>query len=153
MQQRLLEADPHDIQETLVQDRRGRLARPLDRSERVQAWPFALGLALVAIALPLAVDSARAFSWQALLAIGLLYVISTGIEFEVGSGSAVPSELALVPALFLLPAPLVPAMVAAALLVGDAPALLRGRLHPERALTTVAYAWYSVPPALAMVVA
>jgi putative nucleotidyltransferase with HDIG domain len=153
MQQRLLDAAPHDIQESLVQDRRGRLARPLGPSERVQAWPFALTLALVAVALPIAVESERAFSWQTLLAVGLLYVVSTGIEFEVGSGSAVPSELALVPALFLLPATLVPATVAMALLIGDAPALVRGRLHPERAATTVAYAWYSVPPAIAMLVA
>ena len=153
MQPSLLDAAPHDIQESLVQDRRGRLARPLAGRERLHAWPFALGLALVAVALPLVVESDRALSWPALLAIGLLYVVSTGIEFEVGSGSAVPSELALVPALFLLPAPLVPLMVAAALLIGDAPALVRGRLHPERAVTTVAYAWYSVPPTVAMLIA
>ena len=64
-----------------------------------------------------------------------------------------PAELALVPALFLLPAPLVPLTVAAALLVGDLPAFVRGRLHFERAATTVAYAWYSVPPAIVVLVA
>src|SRR5262245_56510854 len=153
MQQRLLEAAPHDIQESLVQDRRGRLAQPLAGRERRQAWPFAIGLALIAVALPLVAASDRDLSWPTLLAIGLLYVVSTGIEFEVGSGSAVPSELALVPALFLLPAPLVPLMVALALLIGDAPALARGRLHPERAVTTIAYAWYSVPPTVAMLIA
>jgi putative nucleotidyltransferase with HDIG domain len=153
MQQRLLDSTPHEIQESLVQDRRGRLARPLAGRERRQAWPFAIGLVLIAAVLPVVAESERALSWPALIAIGLLYVVSTGIEFEVGSGSAVPSELALVPALFLLPAPLVPLMVAAALLIGDAPALLRGRLHPERALTTVAYAWYSVPPTVLMLLA
>jgi putative nucleotidyltransferase with HDIG domain len=153
MQQRLLEAAPHDIQETLVEDRRGRLAQPLAGAERLRAWPFAIGLALVAGVLPLVAHTDRALSWHAVLAIGLLYVVSTGIEFEVGSGSAVPSELALVPALFLLPAPLVPLMVAVALLIGDVPALMRGRLHPERALTTVAYAWYAVPPTVVMLAA
>ena len=142
MQQRLLEAAPHDIQETLVEDRRGRLVQPLAGAERLRAWPFAVGLALVAGVLPLVAHTDRALSWHAVLAIGLLYVVSTGIEFEVGSGSAVPSELALVPL-----------MVAVALLIGDVPALVRGRLHPERALTTVAYAWYAVPPTVVMLAA
>ena len=88
-----------------------------------------------------------------LVAVGLVYVVSTGIEFEVGSGSAVPAELALVPALFLLPATMVPLTVAGALLIGDLPAFVRGRLHLERAATTAAYAWYSVPPAIVMLLA
>jgi len=153
MQQRLLDSAPHDIQESLVQDRRGRLAQPLAGRERHRAWPFAIGLLLVAVVLPLVAETNRTLSWPAVIAIGLLYVVSTGIEFEVGSGSAVPSELALVPALFLLPAPFVPLVVAGALLIGDLPGLVRGRLHPERAVTTVAYAWYSVPPTLAMMAA
>jgi HD-GYP domain-containing protein (c-di-GMP phosphodiesterase class II) len=105
------------------------------------------------VLLPLVATSDRSLAWGAVIAVGVVYVVSTGIEFEVGSGSAVPAELALVPALFLLPAPLVPLTVAAALLVGDLPAFLRGRLHFERAATTVAYAWYSVPPAIVMLVA
>ncbi len=153
MQQRLLDSGADEIQEGLVQDRRGRLSRGLSGRERMHAWTFTIGLLAFAVLLPLVAESGRQLAWGALIAVGIVYVVSTGIEFEVGSGSAVPAELALVPALFLLPAPLVPLTVAAALLVGDLPAFVRGRLHFERAATTVAYAWYSVPPAIVMLVA
>jgi HD-GYP domain-containing protein (c-di-GMP phosphodiesterase class II) len=153
MQQRLLDGGPDEIQEVLVQDRRGRLSHGLSGRERVHAWTFTIGLLAFAVLLPLVAESDRPFTWGALIAVGVVYVVSTGIEFEVGSGSAVPAELALVPALFLLPAPLVPLTVAAALLIGDLPAFVRGRLHLERAATTVAYAWYSVPPAIVVLVA
>src|SRR3954470_7920047 len=153
MQQRLLDGSADEIQEGLVQDRRGRLSRGLSGRERMHAWTFTIGLLAFAALLPLVAASDRDLAWGALIAVGVVYVVSTGIEFEVGSGSAVPAELALVPALFLLPAPLVPLTVAAALLVGDLPAFVRGRLHFERAATTVAYAWYSVPPAIVVLVA
>ena len=153
MQQRLLDSGADEIQEGLVQDRRGRLNHGLTGRERMHAWTFAIGLLAFAVLLPLVAGSDRDLAWGALIAVGVVYVVSTGIEFEVGSGSAVPAELALVPALFLLPATLVPLTVAAALLVGDLPAFVRGRLHFERAATTVAYAWYSVPPAIVMLVA
>src|SRR3954471_171270 len=153
MQQRLLDAAPDEIQEDLVQDRRGRLGQRLTGRERMHAWSFGLGLLAFAVAPPLVAASSRALPWGALIAAGLVYVVSTGIEFEVGSGSAVPAELALVPALFLLPATMVPLVAAGALLIGDLPAFVRGRLHFERAATTVAYAWYSVPPAIVVLVA
>ncbi len=153
MQQRLLDGSADEIQEGLVQERRGRLSKGLSGRERLHAWTFAIGLLVSAALLPLVAGSDRPLTWGALVAVGVVYVVSTGIEFEVGSGSAVPAELALVPALFLLPVPLVPLTVAAALLIGDLPAFMRGRLHFERAATTVAYAWYSVPPAIVVLVA
>ncbi len=149
----MLESDPDPIQESLVQHRRDRLTQPLDARERRQAWPFALGVLVIAPTLPLVVSSHRQVPWLALIAIGLLFVVSARIEFEVGSGSAVPAELALVPALFLLPATIVPLTVATALLIGALPALLRGQLHRERAATTVGYAWYSFLPAIVVLVA
>ena len=103
MQQRLLDAGPDAIQEDLVQDRRGRLDQGLTGRERLHGWSFGLGLLAFAAALPLVADSARPLSWAALVAVGIVYVVSTGIEFEVGSGSAVPAELALVPALSCCP--------------------------------------------------
>ena len=48
---------------------------------------------------------------------------------------------------------MVPLIVAGALLIGDLPSFVRGRLHLERAATTVAYAWYSVPPAIVVLLA
>jgi HD-GYP domain-containing protein (c-di-GMP phosphodiesterase class II) len=139
--------------EELIGERRGRLLEPLSRAERLHLWPFALGLLGVAVVLPLVVSSGREVSVASLVIIGLLYAIASSVEFEVWSGSAVPSELALVPALFLLPAPLVPLVVAAALLAADLPHLIAGRRSVERVATTVAYAWYAVPPAIVMILA
>jgi diguanylate cyclase (GGDEF)-like protein len=66
----------------------------------------------------------------------------------VGAGSAVPTQLVLVPMLFLLPAPAVPACVAAGLLLADAVDVVRRTEHPERLVSGLADAWHAVGPAL-----
>jgi HD-GYP domain-containing protein (c-di-GMP phosphodiesterase class II) len=78
----------------------------------------------------------------------LFYAAVSRVEFEVGSGSAIPTELVLVPMLFALPVGMVPAAVAAALVlrtVPDRPWPLR---DPSRALPQVAAAAHALGPAL-----
>ena len=87
MQQRLLDGSADEIQEGLVQERRGRLSHGLSGRERMHAWTFTFGLLAFAGLLPLVAESSRDLAWGALIAVGILYVVSTGIEFEVGSGS------------------------------------------------------------------
>jgi hypothetical protein len=58
----------------------------------------------------------------------VLYAVVSRVEFEIGTGSVVPTQLVLVPMLFALPIGLVPAAVAAGYLlrsVGDRPWPLR----------------------------
>jgi putative nucleotidyltransferase with HDIG domain len=72
------------------------------------------------------------------------YALAQRVEFEVGSGSAVPTQIVLVPMLFALPPALVPLAVAAGFVVGGLPDLLRGRFHAERLGAVILSAWHAV---------
>ena len=75
------------------------------------------------------------------------------LEFEIGAGFTVPTQLVFVPMLFALPPAVVPFAVAAALALDRAPDLVAGRLHPSRLLKTLGDAWFAVGPALVFVLA
>jgi HD-GYP domain-containing protein (c-di-GMP phosphodiesterase class II) len=58
------------------------------------------------------------FSWPTTLFFVALYAIVSRVEFEIGTGAAVPTVLVLVPMVFALPAGIIPAAAAAGLLLG-----------------------------------
>ncbi len=60
-----------------------------------------------------------AFDWRTTVLFVVLYAVVTRIEFEIGTGAAVPTELLLVPMLFELPLGLVPAVVVLGLVLGS----------------------------------
>src|SRR5262249_52993516 len=70
------------------------------------------------------------------------------VEFEVGSGVAFPTEIVLVPMLFVLPAPIVPLAVAVGLVLGQLPDYLRRRIPAERAVVAISSAWFALGPAI-----
>jgi HD-GYP domain-containing protein (c-di-GMP phosphodiesterase class II) len=113
-----------------------------------------MGLAVVAIAAPLALfaPTGRSPAWWVAPALVLVYAIASRVEFEVGSGVALPTAVVLVPMLFLLPAREVPAAVAIAVLLGAAPSFARGRLSPERAVVLVGSSFFSLGPTLVFLV-
>ena len=78
------------------------------------------------------------------------YAAASRVEFEVGWGSAVPTELFFVPMLFVLPLRIVPLCVAAALMLRDAPEFARGRLKLDRALLRLVSSWYAIGPVLVL---
>ena len=94
----------------------------------LSAGAFLVAAVACAVLLPSEVDFSP---W---LAVGLivLYVVVSRIEFEIGPGSAVPTELVLVPMLFVLPPGAVPLCVAVALVGGAVFDRLRGRLRAAR---------------------
>src|SRR5919201_4495901 len=81
------------------------------------------------------------------------YALTSRVKFEVRTGLALPTELVLVPMLFLLPAKAVPLCVAAGMLLGRLPELVRRKTHPDRALFVLVNSWYAVGPALVLSVA
>jgi diguanylate cyclase (GGDEF)-like protein len=81
-----------------------------------------------------------------LLVVG--YAVVSRVEFEIGPGSAIPTQVLFVPMLFALPAPAVPLCVACAYLLGAAPDYAAGRIHIQRAWVLLSSSWYSVGPAL-----
>ena len=78
------------------------------------------------------------------------YAAAFRLEFEIGSGTAVPTELILVPMLFLLPTGWVPFAVAAGVLLASSIECLRGTLHLERLVLRLLNASYAIGPALVL---
>jgi diguanylate cyclase (GGDEF)-like protein len=76
------------------------------------------------------------------------YLVLARIRFAVGSGFTMPTQLALVPMLLLLPPALVPALVGTALVLARAPELIGRKAPAERLLSSIADGWYVVPPAV-----
>jgi len=80
------------------------------------------------------------------------YAAASRVEFQVGPGLALPTQVVLVPMLFVLPLRVVPLCVAAGLLVGDV-TTARGRMRIERVPLRLANAWHAVGPVLVLAAA
>jgi HD-GYP domain-containing protein (c-di-GMP phosphodiesterase class II) len=107
----------------------------------------------VAIAAAVAIPSERPLSLALAATSVLLYALAYRVEFEVGSGSAVAAQLALVPMLLLLPVPLVPLLVALGALVARIPRVISGEIHTERLTAPLASSWYVLGPAVVLIAA
>jgi diguanylate cyclase (GGDEF)-like protein len=117
------------------------------RERRVEAVA-GVSLAAVAVAMVLLLPSTRDFDPAVALALVVGLAVASRVRLYVGAGSAVPTQLVLVPMLFLLPPAVVPACVAAGLLAAEAVAILARRAHPERLLSSSADAWHAVAASL-----
>ena len=82
------------------------------RERRVEFAAAGLFLA-VAVAMALALSSPRHLEPVTLAILLVAYVVASRAKFDISDGYAVPTELVLVPMLFLLPTPVVPLVVAA----------------------------------------
>ncbi|WP_205698989.1 HD-GYP domain-containing protein [Conexibacter sp. SYSU D00693] len=131
------------------------------RRERAAVHARELRVQLLAAAafLVLAVALAVAEGGQRDLDLGLAAALVAAIALlhqvllPVGHGFAVPTQLALVPALFVLPPAVVPLVVALGAVLGQVPRHVRGERHPERALLSLSDATYALGPALVLVLA
>ena len=81
----------------------------------------------------------------------LAYLAAGRVRFNVGSAWTPPTQLVFVPMLFVLPTPFVPLIVGACFLADVVPQALAGHLAPTRALARVANSFYSLGPALVLV--
>ena len=114
-----------------------------------------VALAFLAAALPLALalpgHGERSLAVVALFV--ALYAVTSRIEFDVGAGYGVPTQLVLIPMLYALPPGWVPLLVAGAWVAGKLPSYLSGSRTPDRALNAVANAWHAIGPALVFTLA
>jgi HD-GYP domain-containing protein (c-di-GMP phosphodiesterase class II) len=138
-----------ELSDELVRDTRARLARRgLETHARTV---FALGGAAAfvgIVAVAMFVDGGPAFSLYQAALFAVLYAVVSRVTFEIGTGSAIPTQLVLVPMLFALPVGAVPAVVAVGLVLqtlADRPWPLR---HPARVLPLMATAAHALGPAL-----
>jgi putative nucleotidyltransferase with HDIG domain len=130
----------------LIQESRARPARSLVGRDRLAA--LAMAGAFLAAAVPLAalLPSGRSPGALAFALLVAAYAVTSRATFEVRTGLVVPTQLVLVPMLFVLPLGAVPLCVAAGLLLGQAGDLLRGKLPLNRALLFVFSSTHSLGP-------
>jgi HD-GYP domain-containing protein (c-di-GMP phosphodiesterase class II) len=140
------ELDP-DLEARLEQ-RRERAAIQLRARSRTSALvvlgTFAGACALLGVFVP----THRSPGLLTVLSLVVAYALASRVEFEVRTGLTLPTQLVLVPMLFLLPLPLVPLFVAAGLLLGRAPELIRVSL--DRALLVGPNAFHSLGPVVVL---
>jgi diguanylate cyclase (GGDEF)-like protein len=144
--------EPHSAAERLLEDsweaRRRRRA-----SQRELLAQAAAGALFVLVATALAVLTHPAVHLGPALALIALYASVVRIEFPVGAGHAVPTQLVLVPMLVVLAPALVPLAVALGLLTAATIDWRLGRVPARRLVSAVPDAWHSVGPALVLIAA
>jgi HD-GYP domain-containing protein (c-di-GMP phosphodiesterase class II) len=154
---RLPAPPPHiekdDDGDALIEERRARAAAPLERRDSRVTSVSALAFLAACAALQLAFPGDRHPSVGLLVLLVAAYAVASRVEFEVGIGSAIPTQLVFVPMLFLLPPSMAPLCVAIGLLLGNMSAYVKGQEHPERALVVVASSWNAVGGALVIALA
>ena len=146
----LFRVDPDAGEGRWIAETRNRRANRLSARD----WRFsslaATGFVVFAALAAFFIDTGRTPSTIVVVTIVAAYALAAWVEFEVGVGAAVPTQLILVPMLFVLPLGLVPACVAAGLVLGDAPRYIARHAHPERAIQLVMSAWYSAGPVVVL---
>jgi putative nucleotidyltransferase with HDIG domain len=143
-------ADDDPYVEELLGNAPGRAAAPLPRREL--AAELACGALLLAAIAALALFAPSERELAPLVALGLIaaFVVAQQVQFEVGIGYTVPSQLVVMPMLILAPPAMVPLLVAAGLLIGRLPSYLRRAVHPRRVVFVLPDAFYALGPALVM---
>ncbi len=137
----------------LIEQSREIAGTHLGGRDRLASLGLAIGFAAAATALAAFVDSERPLVGWTLALFVASYAVASRIDFEIGTGSTVPTQLVLVPMLALLPVQLVPLCVLAGLLLGGLPDYARGRVPVDRSLLRFVNSWHALGPALVLVAA
>jgi HD-GYP domain-containing protein (c-di-GMP phosphodiesterase class II) len=143
------ELDP-EVQQHVEQSRAHASARLRLRARR-GALTIAAGFAAAVALLVAFAPSDRSPSILTVAVLVGAYVLASRVEFEVRTALALPTQLVLVPMLFLLPLAYVPLFVAGGLLLGRVPDFVRGRVPLDRALLVAPNAWHSLGPVTVLV--
>jgi putative nucleotidyltransferase with HDIG domain len=110
-----------------------------------------VGFLAAAVALACAGVAERAFDAPLAACLVAAYAVLASTDFRTGTGVVLPTEIVFVPMLLLLPTPLVPLLVAAALVLSATAEAIRGRVAPARIPFGVADAWFAVGPAATLI--
>ena len=143
-------ADLDPAVERLIEEARERQSAGLGDRERKVELLLAGGFLVAAVLAAALLPSQHAFAIGPALAAVVAYAIAARVRFHTGAGWTVPTELVFVPMLFVLPAPAVPLLVAAALAASRLPEYLRRTVRADRAVVAVGDAWYTIGPVLVL---
>ncbi|HET8673599.1 MAG TPA: HD-GYP domain-containing protein [Thermoleophilaceae bacterium] len=126
--------------------------RPQPMAGRERMVEAAVGAAALAATLTVAltVHAERHLNLGSAALFVLAFALAKQIRFAVGASHASPTQLVLVPMLFLLPTPVVPLLVTLGMLASHLPDYVARRTHPDRALLVAGDSAYSLAPALVL---
>jgi diguanylate cyclase (GGDEF)-like protein len=136
--------------ETLVEEARARVKTRLSGRDRWTSIGLGGAFLVTAVAMAALLPSHRPLSVAAAALLVALYAVASRVEFELGPGSAIPTQLVLVPMLFLLPVSAVPLFVAAGFVLGLLVDHVQGKRHGQRVFVLLSYSWHAVGPALVL---
>ena len=121
-------------------------AEPLRGRERATEAVSAAAFLATAVAMAVLLPAERAFDAPLAVALVAAYALLARVRFPIGYGFTIPTQIVLVPMLFLVPLGSVPLLVAAGMVLGSLPEYLCHDRHPSRVLAAVGNAWHSVGP-------
>lgn len=134
----------------VIEERRARRLSRLAARER-RTLLFSVGAFLAAAVVMVdAVPSERSPSLLTTFLLVSVYALAFRLDFEIGTGSAVPTQLVLVPMLFVLPTGMVPIAVASGVLLSSLTEYAGGSLHFERIFMRLGSCWHAIGPALVL---
>jgi HD-GYP domain-containing protein (c-di-GMP phosphodiesterase class II) len=141
-------------QQALIEASRSRLGSSLERRDRSwwARWSSAVGFVVIALSFVLLLPTQRALDVELAVVLTAGYAVASRIQFEVGSGAAIPTELVFAAMLFTLPGRAIPLAIGAAMVLSRAPELLRQAESFSSLAATVGSGWFSIGP-VALVVA
>jgi diguanylate cyclase (GGDEF)-like protein len=147
---RRLKAAPEAADEALLAEARSRARTRLRGRELPVSLVIGGGFLAASIAMAVLLHSGVVFRPATAALLVLMLAIVSRIEFEIGTGSVVPTQVVLVPMLLLLPAPMVPLFVAAGYALGGVIDHAKGRRHLQRTAVLLGNCWHAFAPALVL---
>jgi HD-GYP domain-containing protein (c-di-GMP phosphodiesterase class II) len=139
--------------DALIEQSRHLAAAPLGDRDRLASLLLAVPFLVVSVALALLAHSSRQAGLGTFVVFIGSYALASRIDFEIVTGSAVPTQLVLIPMLALLPVQAVPLCVLVGLLLGGLPDYIRGRVPVDRSVLRFVNSWHAVGPALVLIAA
>jgi HD-GYP domain-containing protein (c-di-GMP phosphodiesterase class II) len=140
--------DPEE--QRVIEEQRARRLQRLARRELLSIAVLAGGFLVAGCSTAAFLPSNESPAIPAVVLLILAYAAAFRLDFEVGTGSAVPTALIFVPMLFILPVGFVPLAVAAGTVLGSLDECVRGELRLARVPIRIVNAWYSVGPAVVL---
>jgi putative nucleotidyltransferase with HDIG domain len=137
----------------LVARARTREGSRLVGGEGTLAVALAAGFLVSAIGAAVFLPAIRPFSPFAAVAAVAAYAIVCRVGFEVGNGHVIPTQLVLVPMLFMLPPRIVPLLVVAGFLAGHSFDLVRHRLPVTHIPLLIFNGSHALGPAIVLALA
>src|SRR3954447_26281936 len=136
--------------EALLREAPTREAEPLSTRDRIVEFGVATLLVAIVVALATLAPGPDTSSLGLAVVLGGLHVVTRRVRFSIGSGTASPVLLAVVPMLVLLHPALALITMTISALAAYTDEIVAGRKHPDHAVLVFGDALYAVGPALVL---